>query len=154
MRRFALAILGTAGLLLAACSSSPSAPPVQPPAGSGAVTASGSLSSSGAKLRPAASVFYRDFAPEDLGNGKQALLFFWQPGDVFSQRSDRILTRLYGSGAATISTYKLDAGTASGMKLQFTVLLPDTFVLVNGSGAKVSMFLHPNPDELTKLVVR
>lgn len=157
MRRVILAAIGTFGVVLAGCSGTPPPEDVVLPVvtGSGAGTASGAVASgSGTRLRPAANVFYRDFTPEDLGNGKTIVLFFQQSGDVFSQRSDRLLKQLYGSGAATVSTLRLDAGTASGMKLQFTVLLPDTFVLVNGSGAKVSATLHPNADELRNLVIR
>ncbi|HRH93578.1 MAG TPA: hypothetical protein PKV72_03530 [Candidatus Peribacteria bacterium] len=149
MNRAAFAILGTAGLLLAACSSPPSDMPdvPVPPAESGATM-------SGSGTHPAASVFYRDYAEGDIGNGKPAVLFFAQTGDVFSQRSDRILKHLYGSGAANISTFRLDSGTASGMALRYTVLLPDTFLVVNGSGSKLSSILHPNPSELQKLVIR
>jgi hypothetical protein len=153
MRHAALVILGTATLLLAACSS-PDPISETPAAESDTLAASGTVMSDYGAMHRATDVFYRDFAEGDIGQGKPAVLFFFQAGDAFSQRSDRILNRLYGSGAANISTYRLDAGTASGMMLQFTVLLPDTFVVVNGSGAKVSSILHPNPVELQKLVVR
>lgn len=154
MRRVALVVLGTAGLLLSACATPSPVTSDAPVVGSGALTESGASVSGSGTFHKAANVFYRDYMEGDIGNGTPAVLFFEQSADVFSQRSDRLLQHLYGSGAATISTYRLDAGTASGMKLKFTVLLADTFVVVNGSGAKVSSILHPNANELTKLVVR
>lgn len=106
----------------------------------------------GGILKQASNVWYRDFIEGDPEPGVPVILFFHQNADPFSQRSDRYLRQWYGSGAASISTLRLDAGAASGMTLAYSVLLPDTFVLLNASGSKAASILHPTMEELRSLI--
>lgn len=146
MRRAIVASGTIVSLSLAACGSP----------GTPAVPASPQEASveTGSTLKQASNVYYRDFAEGDPQEGLPVALFFYQVADPFSQRSDRYLRQWYASGAVSVSTLRLDAGAASGMTLQYSVLLPDTFVLLNASGSKISSILHPTPEELRALLSR
>ena len=134
---------------LSGCGGSANPVATEPTASSSSAQAS-SLASSGSGSAP--HVRYETYIDGVLSRDKRSVLFFQQPADPFSQRSDHILRQAYASGSAKISTYRLDSGTASGMKLAYGVLLPDTFVVVSATGAKITSILHPNVGELRSLI--
>lgn len=150
MRRVAPTAMLALVLALSACGTSQVPATAEPDANASVGVESGTS----AVLKQAANVFYRDFADGDLATGRPVALFFHQNADPFSQRSDRLLRQWYGSGAVDVSTLRVDVGTASGMTLAFSVLLPDTFVLLNASGSKVASVLHPTAQELRSLLSR
>ncbi len=150
MKRFVFVALLSLVLLMSGCSGREEViDPVSNP-----TAKSASSVGSGSTLKPASTLEYAEYSEGILDSRRPLVLFLAQNADVFSQRSDRLLKQLYGSGAAKISTYRLDAGTATGMKLTYNVLLPDTFVVVSSSGMIVSSILHPNALELNLLITK
>jgi hypothetical protein len=82
----------------------------------------------------------------------KALLFFFKQQDPFSRKNDTLVRQLYGSGAAKVSTFRLEFSSATGARLTYGVLLEDTFVLLGQDGERVASILHPTPQELRSLL--
>ncbi|OGJ60387.1 hypothetical protein A3A67_03745 [Candidatus Peribacteria bacterium RIFCSPLOWO2_01_FULL_51_18] len=110
-----------------------------------------SVKSSAAVIPPERPV-YTLFNPKFIGKGKKSLLFFAQAKDPFSAQSDTLLRKLYSSGSAKISTFRLDFATSTGSRFDYQVITPDTFVLVGTSGEREKSVIHPGEEELKKLL--
>ncbi len=91
-------------------------------------------------------VLYTEYSDRLVGQGESSVLFFSKPTDPFSMKSDAVIRATYGSGAALVSTYRLDFQTSTGARLKYGVLVEDTFVLVDSTGARVANFVHPPAD--------
>ncbi len=83
-----------------------------------------------------------------IGRGKSIVLFFAKKSDPFSQRSDEMIRRVYASGAALLSTYRIDSDTSTGARLTYGIIVPDTFVLLGADGARQTNLIHPDETEL------
>jgi hypothetical protein len=103
-------------------------------------------------IDPFTKPIYSSYSPYLLHTGSSAVLFFAKSGRLFSQRSERVITEAYGSGAANVSTFRIDLGTATGMALQYGVFVEDTFVLIDGEGNRKRLLVHPNAGELRTLL--
>ena len=95
---------------------------------------------------------YAMYAEGVLTSGKPAVIFFANVGDPFTVKSEAILNRLYGTGAATVSTYRVNMGTETGMRLSFGVFVEDTFVLLDAQGKVKAKHVHPSENELRSIV--
>ncbi len=84
------------------------------------------------------------------------LLFFYSPetSDLFSQKTNAILTELYRTNAYILPTYRADFATAAAAQHKYHVLLPDTIVLVDGEGNAVASRLHPTEADIKDLLTR
>gem|GEM_PF-1443460 len=91
---------------------------------------------------------YTLFAPEFVGKGKNAVLFFARADDPFSVRNDFLLRAIYASGAALISTYRLEFSTSTGARLTYGAIVPDTFILLGPNGERQNSIIHPTEVEL------
>jgi hypothetical protein len=98
-------------------------------------------------------VTYSDYAERTIGRGKSVVLFFFKPSDPFSEKNDGIIKAVYGTGAAVVSTYRLNYPTATGARLKYGVIVEDTFVLLDASGQRVANFIHPTEDEI-RIILR
>ncbi len=95
---------------------------------------------------------YIPYAPRELDSRRGAILFFASSGDRFSVNNDHLLQSLYESGSVSVSTYRVDFGSATGARLKYGVIVEDTFILLDASGERVGAYTHPSPDEVRILV--
>ncbi len=98
-------------------------------------------------------VIYTDYSGSLVGRGKSSVLFFFKASDPFSVRNDATIRSVYGSGAAVVTTYRLDFLTSTGARLQYGVLLEDTLVLLDTAGQRVASFIHPSEEEI-RIILR
>ncbi len=95
---------------------------------------------------------YIPYSPRELDSRRGAILFFAGTADRFSVANDHLLQSLYESGAVSVSTYRVDFGSATGARLKYGVIVEDTFILLDASGERVGAYTHPSPDEVRILV--
>lgn len=95
---------------------------------------------------------YIPYSPRELDSRRGAILFFAGTGDRFSVANDHLLQSLYESGSVSVSTYRVDFGSATGARLKYGVIVEDTFILLDASGERVGAYTHPSPDEVRILV--
>lgn len=98
-------------------------------------------------------VTYTEYSDRVIGRGKSSVLFFFRPTDPFSVRNDAIIRAVYGTGAAVVSTYRVDYPTSTGARLKYGVLIEDTFVLLDAQGQRVASFIHPTDEEI-RIILR
>ena len=96
-------------------------------------------------------VAYAPYTPGVLARGGAALLFFASE-DPFSAASDAFLRSVYPSSGATIPTYRVAFSTSTGARLTYGVLIPNTFVLIDGGGQRTAAVIHPSEEELRILL--
>ncbi len=131
-------------LLLTACGSAPQVPDTATPTSSSGTVVQ-NLNKGG--------VTYTDYSDRSIGRGKSSVLFFFRATDPFSVRNDAIIRSVYGTGAAVVSTYRVDYPTSTGARLKYGVLIEDTFVLLDAQGQRVASFIHPTDDEI-RIILR
>lgn len=95
---------------------------------------------------------YSPYTVRNLDSRHGAILFFARSSDPYSVDHDHLLQSLYESGAVSVSTYRVDFASATGARLQYGVIIEDTFILLDASGQRVGAFTHPSPDEIRILV--
>ena len=95
---------------------------------------------------------YIPYSARELDSRRGAILFFAGTGDRFSVANDHLLQSLYESGSVSVSTYRVDFGSATGARLTYGVVVEDTFILLDASGERVGAYTHPSPDEVRILV--
>lgn len=100
---------------------------------------------------PSSSVQYTSYDDDAVARGESALLFF-ASDDPFSDASEAFLHKAYESGAAKVSAYRLEFGSSTGARLTHGVLVPNTFVLLDASGQRVTAVIHPSQEELSILL--
>lgn len=111
-------------------------------------------SSSAASInRNKGGVVYTNYSDRLVGRGKNSVLFFFKPADPFSLQSERVIQSVYGTGAAVVTTYRVDYPTATGARLKYGVLIEDSFVLLDTAGERVATFIHPSPEEI-RIILR
>jgi hypothetical protein len=134
-------------LTLCACGTSPQDLPVIHREPRGTPVASGSVlsTSTGSVIE------YAPYAPERI-TGHRSVLFFAKDADPFSRLNDQRLKMLYGSGAATVSTYRVPFNESAELQLKYGVFVEDTFVVVGTGAERLSLVIHPNETELQQLV--
>ncbi len=93
-------------------------------------------------------VIYTEYSDRLVGHGKSSVLFFFKASDPFSVRNDAIIKNVYATGAAVVTTYRVDFPTATGARLKYGVLVEDTLVLLDAAGEPVASFIHPSRDEI------
>lgn len=98
-------------------------------------------------------VVYREYAEKLVGRGKSSVLFFAKEGDPFSVRSDAAIRAVYGTGAAVVTTYRLDYPTSTGARIKYGVVVEDTFVLLDAQGQRVTSLIHPTVEEI-RIILR
>lgn len=98
-------------------------------------------------------VTYTEYSDRIIGRGKSSVLFFFRPTDPFSVRNDAVIRAVYGTGAAVVSTYRVDYPTSTGARLKYGVLIEDTFVLLDAQGQRVASFIHPTDEEI-RIILR
>ncbi|MDD5055906.1 MAG: hypothetical protein PHZ00_06605 [Candidatus Peribacteraceae bacterium] len=94
---------------------------------------------------------YTSYAPERI-IGRTSVLFFAKDADPFSRLSDQRLQTLYGSGSATLSTYRVPFNESADLQLRYGVFVEDTFVLVGTGAERLSLIIHPSEMELKELI--
>lgn len=110
--------------------------------------ASGSLIASGTGSR----IEYTSFSPARIA-GKPSVLFFAKDTDPFSRLNDQRLKVLYGSGSATISTYRVPFNESAELQLKYGVFVEDTFVLVGTGAERLGLIIHPSAEELKEIII-
>lgn len=98
-------------------------------------------------------VIYTEYSDRLIGRGKSSVLFFFRSTDPFSIRNDAVIRAVYGTGAAVVSTYRVDYATSTGARLKYGVLIEDTFVLLDAQGQRVASFIHPTDEEI-RIILR
>lgn len=98
-------------------------------------------------------VEYREYSDKLVGRGKSSVLFFAKEGDPFSIRSDAAIRAIYGTGAAVVTTYRLDYPTSTGARIKYGVVVEDTFVLLDAQGQRVTSLIHPTVEEI-RIILR
>ncbi len=97
-------------------------------------------------------VVYTEYSQRAVKNTKGSILFFSKPTDPFSVGSDTVLQGIYAAGEATVPTYRVDFASGTGARLTYSVIVEDTFVLLDGSGKRLMSFVHPTAEEIKMLV--
>lgn len=88
-----------------------------------------------------------------LGNGMNKVLFFHAGWCPYCKAHDASLQEWYAAGDVPISTYKVDYDSSLALRSLYGVLSQDTFVLVDGNGAKVrDISGYPSDDEVRALL--
>lgn len=114
----------------------------------------GSVSVATGSVLPSATggiIQYTSYAPERIA-GQISVLFFAKDADPFSRLSDQRLKSLYGSGAATISTYRVPFNESAVLQLKYGVFVEDTFVLVGTGAQRLGLIIHPSERELKEMI--
>ncbi len=90
------------------------------------------------------------------GAGRPVLLFFYSSdsSDLFSQKTNTIITELYRTNVYILPTYRADFTTAVTSQRKYHVLLPDTIVLIDAEGNEVASQLHPTEDDIKSFLTR
>lgn len=97
-------------------------------------------------------VEYADYRDGVLGRGQKAVLFFYAPWFPFCTENDLRLKALYASGGIAVPTYRVNYDGATELRLEYTVVTQDTFVLVDGDGTRLSAIVHPDDAELRTML--
>jgi hypothetical protein len=95
---------------------------------------------------------YVPYTERGVDASKGAILFFAKTGDPFSDKNHLILTSLYASENVSVPTYRVDFASFTGARLQYAVIVPDTFVLLDASKTRIATFLHPSKEEISIIV--
>lgn len=132
-------------LLLVACGAPAPLPETTPVPATNTGTVAVNLNKGG--------VTYTEYSDRVIGRGKSSVLFFFRPTDPFSVRNDAVIRAVYGTGAAVVSTYRVDYPTSTGARLKYGVLIEDTFVLLDAQGQRVASFIHPTDEEI-RIILR
>lgn len=135
---FTLALL----TLLCACGV-----PVVPPA-ENHMESSVAMSAS-TPLGPATYDVYREGV---VGNGRKSVLFFYASWFPYCAENDAKISSLYASGGVKVPTFRVDYDASSALRLQYSVVTQDTFVVVDGNGNRVQSIVHPDDAELRSLL--
>jgi len=96
---------------------------------------------------------YREYTEGVIAKNDRNVLFFSASGCAFCEQNDALLRQWAASGSLKLPVYKVDFETAAGLKITYTVILRDTFVLVGRNGGKLKSVIHPSEDELKNLVL-
>ncbi len=94
---------------------------------------------------------YQPYRPGISFTGQSTLLFFSQSNDPFSLEHEDVLHSFAASGKLRIRTYRIDFNNTS-MKLQYGVVVPDTFILLDATGQRIQSIIHPSEAELRLLL--
>ncbi len=128
--------------------------PLETDSGIESVSSSGITSSDASEKSSAkAMISYGPYEEKKVGNGQRAVLFFAAESDPFSKIHDTYIREVVASGSLRIPTYRIEYGSSTGTRLKFGVIVPDTFVLLDGSGNRVSSVIHPTEKELRSLLI-
>lgn len=95
---------------------------------------------------------YLPYSPRMVDSRRGAMLFFVKDSDPYSVEHDHLLESLYESGSVSVSTYRVDFGSATGARLKYGVIVEDTFILLDASGERVGAFTHPSTADIHVLV--
>lgn len=87
-----------------------------------------------------------------IGRGEPIALFFADPSDAFSQRTDSAIRTLYASGSAIVSTMRVAFATATGARFTYGVLVPDSLVFLRGDGERIENLVHPEPGDVQRIL--
>lgn len=95
---------------------------------------------------------YRDYRDGDIGNGKDAVLFFHASWCPDCQRNDNNLEDWFSANYIPISVYKVDYDSAIGLKQRYGVVQQDTFVRIDGEGRSTSSKSFPSEIDLLNML--
>ena len=112
----------------------------------------GESSSARAPQMTSAGIPYVPYLSRSSVKGKRAVLFFLGIDDPFSEEHHVLIQSLVASSELKVPTFRIDFATATGARIEYAVVVPDTFVLVDASGARVQSLIHPTTDELKKFL--
>ena len=112
------------------------------------------LSSSVSRIQQLTSsgVPYVPYLSRSFLQGKPAVLFFIGVDDPFSARHAAFIQTLVVSSELKVPTYRLDFATATGARIDYGVVVPDTFILLDAKGQRIESLIHPTDEELKKLL--
>ncbi len=110
-------------------------------------------SSSVSRSEPAAKndTLYQPYTSSVLLKGKSTLLFFAQTDDPFSLSHEEMILSLAIAKKLTTPVFRVDFANTS-MKLEYGVIVPDTFVLLDAMGERLESIIHPSSVELRTLL--
>ena len=94
---------------------------------------------------------YTSYTPEKIKD-KRSVLFFAKDSDPFSKMSEQRLKTIYGSGAATVSTYRVPFNESAELQLKYGVFVEDTFVLIGTGAQRLDLIIHPSEMELREIL--
>ena len=92
------------------------------------------LRSSSSSSLPTGSFRYDMFKDGVLGNGQEALLYFYTPRSRICQGYDKILKKWSNARLFTVPLYRVEYEERTDLKTRFGVRNSNSFVHVNGKG--------------------
>ncbi|MSR67276.1 hypothetical protein EXS65_00395 [Candidatus Peribacteria bacterium] len=95
---------------------------------------------------------YRPYAADTDLRGESTVLFFADDEDPFSVIHETMLRDAALESRLHLLVYKVDFESAGKLKLQYGVVLPDTFVLLNKNAERIQSILHPSDAEFHALL--
>ncbi len=109
-------------------------------------------SASGSDTEISRNSLYRPYTSEEDLRGERTILFFADDDDPFSSDHDEMLRDAAAENRLSVIVYRVDFKTAGNVKLQYGVIIPDTFILLDVSGNRVKSIIHPSDTELQTLL--
>lgn len=111
------------------------------------------VSSSAAESKPLErnDTLYQPYTSGVALRGQSALLFFMQADDPFSLSHEEMILSLAISKKLKTPVFRVDFENTS-MKLEYGVIVPDTFVLLDAMGERQESIIHPGTAELRALL--
>ncbi len=91
---------------------------------------------------------YTAYESKELMRGRSAVLFFARFSDPFSDAHDLLIRSLVADGQLAHPVYRIDFATATGAKIEYGVVVPDTFVVIDAAGMRSKPLIHPTDEEL------
>ncbi len=99
-----------------------------------------SSSKSSSSSAAAGAYHYEGFRDDFLGNGQQALLYFYAPWSRQCQGYDKIMKGWSNEKAFKTPLYRVEYDDRLDLRTKFGVKHANSFLLVNGKGEKVEYF--------------
>ena len=96
---------------------------------------------------------YAKYSDGVIGKGQMSILFFHASWCPSCKKADADLKEIYGTGGATVSTYKVDYDTQKDLKEKYGITSQHTFVVINGEGDAVKLIVGPTIDQIKTLVL-
>ncbi|MBM3227538.1 hypothetical protein FJZ27_01590 [Candidatus Peribacteria bacterium] len=95
---------------------------------------------------------YIPYAEGVLTNGQTKVLFFHAAWCPECKKADALLKQWFPSDAFSRSIYAVDYDTAKDLKVRYGVTYQHTFVVVDGSGKKISSIQGPTETQMKALL--
>lgn len=95
---------------------------------------------------------YQELTDGVIGNGENAVLFFYAGWCGTCVKKDAMLSEWYSAEEFPVKAYRVDFDSEEGLRRKYNVSMQDTFVLIDGTGKMVKSAVKPDKAQLKRML--